>query len=139
MNLSDFSYDPVFGGLYQNGRPVRAQYLRFGERSVRATRICFLLHFGYLPDFVRFRNRDPGDTRAANLRDPKAFSLPPHLGPRSQYEGVYSVDGGHQGTTLRRGIRWCTAVTETPEQARDLRQVLKERIESANTQKGTAQ
>jgi hypothetical protein len=149
MNVNElrrvFSYDPRTGALLQNGYPIASQVVKLPgpgyPKSVNYASLCYWLHYGYAPRRVRFRNGNSLDTRVENIYELYAYKLPKHLAPAVAYPGVFPLrDGtGYQGSTYRRGRRHCTAVVETPEEARDLRQQLREWLEWVESQKGTAQ
>lgn len=107
-------------------------------------RVCWALHYGFLPSQVRYRNGDPTDNRIDNLYAPGATELT-HEG---KYPGVSVIRDqrtgrhrGYQGSVYAGNPvrRHRTAVVETPEQARDLRTALKDWLEWVDSQKGTAQ
>jgi hypothetical protein len=77
---------------------------------VSVHRVCFLLHYGYLPDMVDHINGDIKDNRASNLRatDPQknAWNRKGNDGTRTGYKGVHAIkdrNGGFCGYTAHIG------------------------------------
>lgn len=149
-----FRYNPRTGRLYRGREIVKGTpkypggplLVSFEGRNVSYARVCFSIHHGYTPMQVRHYGKSD-DNRAANLYDPARLAAKsdrqPHAGV---YRGVSVLKDqrtgrhrGYQGSVYLGGKRHRTAVTETPEQARDLRTALKEWLEWVDSQKGTAQ
>lgn len=145
-------YDPASGRLMRGRERIKGTRKYAGGPLVFSLRgkmhsmgrVCWALHYGFLPGQVRYRNGDPTDNRIDNLYAPGATELT-HEG---KYPGVSVIRD--QRTARHRGYqgsvyfgnpirRHRTAVVETPEEARDLRAALKEWLEWVESQKGTAQ
>ena len=135
-----FRYNGRTGRIYRgrNLVPGTPKYedgplmLFFDGRPVLYARACFALAHGYLPKQVRHRNGKVQDNRQCNLYDPSAETAAekvlPHAG---RYPGVHVVNcqrtgrfRGYRGSAYIGGRRFYTAVVETPELARDLREKL---------------
>lgn len=138
-----FRYDGRTGRLYRGrnvvpgtektpGGPLQ---VFFDGGAVSYSRACFAIQYGYLPKQVRHRNGRVQDNRKRNLYDPSAKNeetgQPETLPHAGKYRGVSVVNcqysqrhRGYRGSVYVEGKRHYTAVVETPELARDLRQWL---------------
>lgn len=133
-----FRYSAKTGKLYRGKKRVDGTCsekggrlsVGFEGRMVRYSRVCFALHFGYLPRQVRHRNGDAQDNRPANLYDVDEVGAP------KRHEGLYpgvsvvrcqrtARHRGYQGSVYHGGKRHRTPVQETPEQAKAMQQWLK--------------
>ena len=132
---SIFKYDPETGELLHYGSPVR------GTKAERLLypRVCYALHFGYLPEKVEFRNGDDRDYRIANLVDPGSLKTTTP-GAATALDGVYQVSTGRfQGVVFKRGRYYTTEVSASPIRAASLRLKILDSLEWVESQKGTAQ
>lgn len=135
-----FRYNPRTGKLYRGIKRVDGTCsekggrlsVGFAGRAVRYARVCFALHFGYLPKYVRHRNGDVQDNRAVNLYDPEDPTVEIPQRHEGLYPGVAVVrcqrtgrHRGFQGSVYAGGKRHRTAITATPEEAKVLHQWLK--------------
>lgn len=124
-----FKYDPETGELLRYGTPVR------GTKAERLLypRVCYALHFGYIPEKVEFRNGDERDYRIANLVDPGSLKMAAP-GATTALAGVYQVSAGRfQGVVFKRGRYYAT------ETCASLRLKILDSLEWVESQKGTAQ
>jgi len=153
-----FRYCPKTGRLYRGRKLVPGTPVYPGSKTLvvgvkgkmqNYARICFLMHFGYLPAHVRHRDRDPGNNRPDNLYDPAAEKKPEKTKQKfheGKFPGVCVMrcqrtgkHRGYQGSIYFGGKRHRTPVVETPELARDLRLLLAAQVEWLASQKETAQ
>jgi hypothetical protein len=106
-------------------------------------RVCWVLHYGFIPGQVRHRNGDVKDNAIGNLYAPGSPENETHEGKypyvsviRDQRTGKHR---GYQGSVYEGARRHRTPVVETAEMARDLRLLLAAQVEWLAQQKETAQ
>lgn len=143
-------YEPITGRLYRDRKRIYGTPKTPGGPLVFSlrgkmhamARVCWALHYGFLPNQVRYKNGDHTDNRIDNLYAPGAMELT-HEGKypyvsviRDQRTGRHR---GYQGSVYLDGRRHRTAVVETPEEARDLRELMARWLEYASQPKENAQ
>lgn len=155
-----FRYCPKTGRLYRGRSVVKgtptypgSKTLVVGVKGKMETyaRVCFLMHFGYLPKTVRHRDLNASNNCPDNLYDPardpkKAPAKAEKVTHAGKYPGVCVMrcqrtakHRGYQGSVYHGGKRHRTPVVETAEMARDLLLLLTAQVEWLAQQKENAQ
>lgn len=144
-------YNAVRGHLYRGVKritgtekyPGGPRVFSLNGKIYPMARVCWVLHYGFVPTQVRHRDGDYTNFLPDNLYAPGSPEHETHEGRypyvsviRDQRTGKHR---GYQGSVYHTGRRHRTPVVETAEMARDLRLLLAAQVEWLAQQKETPQ